>query len=221
VFNKGQTFGLAHRLDRYTSGPLLIGKTARGYEHCKNQIVARELLKDYICLVHGRVEKTEGEVHAKIDSSNYKKTRSAKISERTGEDSVSIYQVLANYRDASTGEKFSLVHVRIVTGRTHQIRLHMSHLGHPLVGEEQYNREDMEMVKRDRKRTQRIFLHKVRIGFFNMANEVVVKSCSLRFCKDLCEVLRSLDRVDDKKSLRHVRSLGCGAPHRKTDRHRS
>jgi len=128
----------------------------------------------------------------------------AKISER-GEPAITLCEALAYYEDVDSGDVYTLVHLRIVTGRTHQIRVHMMHLGHPVVGDMQYV-TDQALIDRDFKLCDRIFLHKFRIAFFNMKGEPVIRACPLRMAPKLWRALECLRRTDTF-SLQ-----GCDAP---------
>lgn len=183
-FTAKQQYGLVHRLDRDTSGPLLIGKTNEGYSHGKKQIFKRSLMKDYICLVHGRVEDKPGECHAPIDNTDYQFNRSAKVNTARGMPAISLFEPISFFEHPGTGQEYSLVHVRIVTGRTHQIRLHMQHLGHPIVGERKYLRK-RSTIREDNELCRRIFLHKYRIAFTNLESKVIIRSCTLQMSWDL------------------------------------
>eukprot|EP00933_Yihiella_yeosuensis_P016227 TRINITY_DN13949_c0_g1_i2.p1 TRINITY_DN13949_c0_g1~~TRINITY_DN13949_c0_g1_i2.p1 ORF type:complete len:618 (-),score=71.63 TRINITY_DN13949_c0_g1_i2:503-2356(-) len=187
--NPSKDYGLAHRLDKDTSGPMLVGKTDRGYEHFQTQLRTRDTLKDYICLVHGRLQPERGELNKAIDITRYQETRRVRVCPDgeygDGKEAITIYEVLARYKCEETGSSFSLVHVRLVTGRTHQIRAHFSDLGHPLVGEETYATPS----RWAREASPRIFLHKYRVGFLDMNSQVVVKSCPLQMVDDLWQTL--------------------------------
>lgn len=161
IFSK-RSYGLAQRLDRFTSGPLLLSKTHHGYEHCAKQIRERDVLKDYVALLHGRLSERVYECRAPIE----KVRGGAKISER-GEPAITLCEALAYYEDVDSGDVYTLAHLRIVTGRTHQIRVHMLHLGHPVVGDMQYV-TDQALIDRDCKFCDRVFLHKFRIAFCDL-----------------------------------------------------
>lgn len=211
-FTKPLAYGLAHRLDRDTSGPLLVGKTKEGWHFAREQINGRHLLKSYICLVHGTLEHPEGECHAPIDADCYVTTKKARISWEKGQAAISIYEALAQYESPSTGQRYTLVHVRIVTGRTHQIRLHMEHLGHPLVGERMYL-TDRRLVHDDMDVCKTIFLHKCRIGFLTMEQKVTVMSCSLQMSSELWQCLERLCRLGGGATAVGETSLGStGVP---------
>ncbi|CAE7231488.1 unnamed protein product, partial [Symbiodinium natans] len=194
--------GLAHRLDVETSGPLLIGKTHKGYEHARNQILLG-LLKDYVALVHGSYapERVRGECHLAIDTSTYLETGKVSVDAR-GQAASTVWEVLAEYECPDKRERYSLLHCRMVTLRTHQLRAHMKHLGHPLVGDSLYASGLVPDF------CPRLFLHKIRIGFFNLRGEACLLRCPLQAAPELWRALGRLKKVGG------MALLGCGAPGR-------
>jgi 23S rRNA-/tRNA-specific pseudouridylate synthase len=209
-----QAYGLVHRLDKDTSGPLLVGKTIKGWQFCRDQINGRDLLKSYICLVHGELREPEGECHAPINSNQYVKTHTAFIDFEQGQPAISIYEALASYECPRTGDRYTLVHVRIVTGRTHQIRLHMKHMGYPLVGERVYV-TDRKIIEMDRQITPTLFLHKCRIGFRTMEYKVRVCSCSLQMSSSLWKGLETLRRLGGASKVGEANLGSCGLPNQR------
>ena len=131
--DKGKSLrpGIVHRLDRGTSGIIVIAKNEKSLEYLKEQFRGRKVVKKYICLVQGKIEKSFGKMETLIDRHpiNRKKFTVSK----EGKESVTLYH-LSKY----IGEKYSLLEVEPKTGRTHQIRVHMSYLGHPIIGDKLY-----------------------------------------------------------------------------------
>merc|ERR1719265_1256810 len=190
--------GLVHRLDVETSGPILVGKTLKGFEHAKKQVAAG-LVKDYLALVHGTFSTERGECRAPVDNSIFAATKRVRV-DPSGQSAVTIWEALAEYEFSETGERFTLVHCRMVTLRTHQIRVHMQYLGHPLVGDRLYGSGDKPVF------CPRIFLHKFRIGFSNLKNQARIETCSLQSAQDLWKALGKLRKVGG------MAMMGCGAP---------
>lgn len=190
--------GMVHRLDADTSGPLLVGKTLKGYEHARKNI-AIGLLKDYIALVHGSFATERGECHAPVDTSPFAETRQVRV-DQSGLPATTVWEAIAEYETQDRQERYTLVHCRMVSLRTHQIRIHMQHLGHPLVGDELYGNGDTPAF------CPRIFLHKLRIGFFNMAGQACIETCSLQAAPELWRALGRLRKVGG------MAMKGCGAP---------
>lgn len=129
-----------HRLDRDTSGLILIAKTAFAHQHLDRQLRARTLRRKYFVLVSGSIERGEGEVDAPIG----RKSGAPSLREvrPDGDEAVTRYQVLE--RSAGT----TAVAAELSTGRTHQIRVHMAHIGHPVVGDEAYGGPHLPPLQR-------------------------------------------------------------------------
>ena len=125
--------GIVHRLDKDTSGLMVVARTEGARLALAADFAGREVGKVYLAVVHGRPQKAEGEIDAPIGRHPTSKVKMAVVP-KGGRDARSAYRVLWT---APSG-RASLVLVRIFTGRTHQIRVHMAHIGHPLVGDETY-----------------------------------------------------------------------------------
>jgi len=127
--------GIVHRLDRATSGLMLVAKNDEAHRRLAKQFSAREVHKTYIALVHGWPKQDRGTIQSAISRHTQRRTRMTTRG-YGGRDAVTHY-VVQRKIDAPYG-KFALVEVKIETGRTHQIRVHMSSLGHPVVGDALY-----------------------------------------------------------------------------------
>jgi len=121
--------GIVHRLDKGTSGALMVAKTLRAQSDLVRQLQARTVRRDYLALVHG-VVRTDGEIAAPLGRDPRSRTRMAVV--QTGKSALTRYKVAKRCRDATVLE------CSLATGRTHQIRVHMQALGHPLVGDPVY-----------------------------------------------------------------------------------
>jgi 23S rRNA pseudouridine1911/1915/1917 synthase len=143
--------GIVHRLDRYTSGVLLVAKNDAAHHALAAQFSGRRIEKVYLALVHGVLKQETGRIERPISRDPVHRTRmTARLAE--GRAAWSEYRVLRRF------ERFTFVEVRIGTGRTHQIRVHLSSIGHPVAGDPLYG------APRDPEHG-RYFLHAHRIRF--------------------------------------------------------
>jgi len=155
--------GIVHRLDRDTSGLMVVAKTESAHEHLADQFRAREVFKSYIALAHGQVKEESGRIEEPLARDPRNRTRMAVV-RRGGRPALSLYRVRRAY------ERFTLLDVQIKTGRTHQIRVHLAHLRHPVVGDKIYNGGRDATLSDVRVRAAvramgRQFLHAAELGF--------------------------------------------------------
>ena len=123
--------GIVHRLDRYTSGVLLVAKNDAAHQRLAEQFASRRVEKTYFALVHGKVKLDRGRIEKPIARDPRQRVRMTARLAR-GRAAWSEYRVLRRFAD------FTLLEVRIGTGRTHQIRVHLASIGHPVVGDRLY-----------------------------------------------------------------------------------
>jgi 23S rRNA pseudouridine1911/1915/1917 synthase len=145
--------GIVHRLDRDTSGLLAIALSARAYDSLVSQLAARSVERVYVALVWGHLSSARGMIDAPIGRSGARRTRMAVRS--AGKEARTEYHVV----EAFATPECSLVECRLETGRTHQIRVHLSAIGHPVVGDGTYG------GSRDQIPLPRPFLHAATLGF--------------------------------------------------------
>ena len=154
--------GVVHRLDKETSGLLLIAKTPEAFENLQEQFKERRVEKRYLALVHGRVQPDSGEINAAISRSPFNRKKFGVF--LGGREAVTKYKILGYYDTRRLG-KFSLVELEPKTGRTHQIRVHLKYIGHPVVGDDFY--AGRKTAGLDRKWCGRQFLHASYLAFFH------------------------------------------------------
>jgi len=154
--------GIVHRLDKGTSGLMVVAKTESAHEDLADQFRDREIFKSYMALVHGQVEKRTGQIDQPIARDRGNRTRMAVV--RGGRPSLSIYRIRKRF------ERFTLLNVELKTGRTHQIRVHLAWLKHPVVGDEAYGGGRDKTIPDHKVRSEianlgRQFLHAEQLGF--------------------------------------------------------
>lgn len=154
--------GIVHRLDKGTSGLLVVAKTEAAHENLADQFRAREVFKSYIALVHGQVETKTGQIDQPIARDPRNRTRMAVV--RGGRPALSLFRVRKRF------ERFTLLDVELKTGRTHQIRVHLAWLKHPVVRDEVYGGGRDNTIADPRIRAQigrlhRQFLHAEQLAF--------------------------------------------------------
>jgi 23S rRNA pseudouridine1911/1915/1917 synthase len=164
--------GIVHRLDRDTSGLLVVAKTESALENLSDQFRDRTVFKSYVALVHGRVQSNSGRIDQPIARDPSNRTRMAVV--RGGRNALTLYRVRRTY------DRFTLLDVELKTGRTHQIRVHLAWLKHPIVGDETYAAGRDNTIPDPQLRIRictlnRQFLHAEKLAFVHPVTKEIVR----------------------------------------------
>jgi 23S rRNA pseudouridine1911/1915/1917 synthase len=181
--------GLVHRLDRDTSGLLVVAKTESALENLSDQFRDRTVFKQYVALVHGRVLSDSGKIDQPLGRDPSNRTRMAVV--RSGRNALTLYRVRRGF------DRFTLLDVELKTGRTHQIRVHLAWFKHPVVGDETYGGGRDNTIQNAQLRARvrslnRQFLHAEKLAFTHPNTGEWVKFES-PLPEELTELLASLE----------------------------
>ncbi len=200
--------GIVHRLDKDTSGIILVAKTQKMYEFLKDAFAERKIKKEYLALVLGHMEKRQGFIDSPMGKSRSDFRKQTTKNPVEAKDALTEYRVLeylnadksenrrigesdfpSDFRlptsDQSDLDKYTLILVKLHTGRTHQIRVHFASIDHPLIGDELYGRKKIKLTG-----LKRQFLHAKRIEV-QLPDETWIEAES-ELADDLREVLVKL-----------------------------
>lgn len=161
--------GIVHRIDKETSGLLLIAKNPKVFRELQRQFKERIVKKKYIALIHGKLVPAEGEIRAPVGRLPWNRERFGIVP--GGKESVTKY-IVNGPSFVVHGEEVSLVELYPETGRTHQIRVHLKYVNHPIIGDYLY--AGRIVSRRDREWAPRVMLHAGKIQFIHPASGKVV-----------------------------------------------
>lgn len=172
--------GIVHRIDKDTSGLLMVAKNDKAHRSLAKQLKDKTNIREYVALVHGRIAEDEGTINAPIGRSLKDRKKQAVV--KDGRNAVTHFEVLKRYRD------YTFVKCILETGRTHQIRVHMKYIGHPLVGDPLYGPK--KTIKGNGQ-----FLHAGKLGFVHpMTGKLLIFEAPLP--KIFQECLEKLDKTN-------------------------
>ena len=126
--------GIVHRIDKDTSGLMVVAKTDRAHEGLAKQFIDHSITRRYHAIISGRLMRDEGTINASLARSTANRKKIAIVEEGRGKHAITHYKLITPLKNAA------LIECRLETGRTHQIRVHMSSIGHPLLGDPVYGR---------------------------------------------------------------------------------
>lgn len=163
--------GIVHRIDKETSGILLIAKTEDAFTFLQQQFKERIVKKTYIALAHGKLVPQQGEIRVPVGRLPWNRRQFGIVA--GGREALTEYTVRGYYRSTDKRkEQLSFVELNPLTGRTHQIRVHLQYLGHPIYSDFLY--AGRKTQREDRKLLSRVFLHAARISFLHPQNQKTV-----------------------------------------------
>lgn len=178
--------GIVHRLDKGTSGLLVVAKTDAAYVYLKKLFVERKISKEYLALVSGRMAE-HGKIAEPLTKIGQGGRSRVRVDER-GKTALTEYWLVGRYRRGV--DEFSLLRVKLHTGRTHQIRVHFANLRHPVLGDSLYGKP---FSRKLRDILPRMFLHAARLQFRNRDGERIDVSSPLP--EDLQKTLAALTPI--------------------------
>ena len=172
--------GIVHRLDKDTSGLIVIAKNDKVHAALTEMFQEKKIRKTYLAILKGKLNKSEGKIVTQIGRDKNDRKKMTVI-----DDAAKGKNAITNYRVISQNNLFTLVKVNIETGRTHQIRVHMRHLGYPILGDSVYGRKDNE---------KRQMLHAYKLEFIHP-----VTGRQMEFTGDIPEDLQKALKKSDLK----------------------
>ncbi len=163
--------GIVHRIDKNTSGLIVIAKTNQAHEHLSNQFSKHSIIRAYQLLIWGKVRPSKGIVETLITRSS-KNRQMMEVSITKGKKAVTKYRTLETFENQNT-PTLSLLECKLETGRTHQIRVHMNYLGNSIVGDDKYKKKFKKfkninkLLEKNLNNLKRQFLHAKTLGFIH------------------------------------------------------
>jgi len=182
--------GVVHRLDKDTSGVLIVAKNSASFILLQSLFKERKISKKYKALVHGKVIPDRGEIKAPVGRLPWNRERFGILSE--GKEAQTSYHVLSFYEYER--DNFSLLEASPYTGRTHQIRIHLKYIGHSIVSDKFY--AGRKTYRKDLTFCPRLFLHASNLMFKHPFRDKNIEIESV-FPEDLLEVLTKMNKVED------------------------
>ena len=173
--------GIIHRLDRNTSGLLMIAKNNKAHKFLEEQIKTKTAKRQYLAVVHGNFEQKEGIINLPVGRNPVKPEKMAVI--ENGKPSITHYKVLEEFNN------YSFIELTLETGRTHQIRVHMAYIGHPVVNDSLYSKIPFKV------KTQEQVLQAYKLKFTAMKNNDIIE-LEIKPDNDIEKVLKFLRSIN-------------------------
>ena len=186
--------GPAHRLDRNTSGMVVFGKNHQSLELLFELFKNHDLInKHYLALVVGKMEKEKGTINAPLRKDEKTNTVTVASLEKGGKTAKTVYKVIKSYED------YSLLDVTLLTGRTHQIRVHLAYINHPIIGDEKYGDFQANRVFKNKYGFNKQFLHAYKMGFGDLPKPLTNLSRKEFTAEPREEIANILTMLDNNK----------------------
>ena len=186
--------GPAHRLDRNTSGIVVFGKNHQSLELLFELFKNHDLInKHYLALVVGQMEKDKDTINAPLRKDEKTNTVTVASLERGGKTAKTVYKVMKKYED------YSLLDVTLLTGRTHQIRVHLAYINHPIIGDEKYGDFQANRIFKNKYGFNKQFLHAYKIGFGDLPKPLTNLSRKEFVAEPREEIANILTMLDNNK----------------------
>jgi len=189
--------GIVHRLDRYTSGLMVVAKNDQSHIFLSRQFDTREITREYFAIVWGVVAPDSGKISTNLDRS-YRDRKKMSVSGDRGRKAITNYEVIENL------SVFSFLRLFLETGRTHQIRVHLNHINHPVFGDPEYNGRSSQIgripanrqkyVSHILKKIERQALHAKKLSFIHPATKKKMMFDS-ELPDDIEEIIRAIKEV--------------------------
>ncbi len=182
--------GIVHRLDKDTSGLIIVARSQSAYEYLKKLFQTREVHKTYVALVYGNVKDQHGSINIPLGKIGTKQsTRIHGKHELNEKNAITEYSVMDHFSLGAL--RFTLLEVRPLTGRTHQIRVHLKSIGHPIFGDNVYGGKQGKL---DHAMLKRFFLHALKLSFVSLSGEAL--SFETDIPKELSTFLETLLKIE-------------------------
>lgn len=186
--------GPAHRLDRNTSGMVVFGKNHDALELLFELFKNHDLInKHYLALVVGQMEKDKDTINVPLRKDEKTNTVTVASLEKGGKTAKTVYKVMKSYQD------YSLLDVTLLTGRTHQIRVHLAYINHPIIGDEKYGDFQANRIFKHKYGFNKQFLHAYKIGFGDLPKPLTNLSRKEFTAEPREEIANILTMLDNNK----------------------
>ena len=192
--------GIVHRIDKNTSGLIVIAKNNQSHEHLSNQFNKHTIKRIYQLLIWGKIRPSKGRIETLISRSS-KNRQMMEVSRTKGKKAITNYKTLEIFESIKT-PTLSLLECKLETGRTHQIRVHMNYLGNSIVGDDKYKKKFKRiknidpLLEKNLTNLNRQFLHAKTIGFIHPKNnkEMIFNSILPQELAKILKILRNTSK---------------------------